>query len=370
MSTIIRASRVITGERDLSDAWVHVDGGRISAVGQGLAPSGTVETVDGWLVPGFVDVHVHGGGGGSFSNAEVDTVVSFHRSHGTTTMLASLVSEPIDILVEQIEKLLPHVRSGAIAGIHLEGPFLAERRCGAHDPHVLVAPDATTVQRLIAIGAGAIRMVTIAPELPGALDAIRVLSDSGIVVALGHSDANLALATLAVEAGATQVTHLFNGMRPLHHRETSIADIGLIDERLLCELILDGHHLSDSITKIALRSLGNRWIAITDAMAAAGLPDGRFRLGELDVEARDGVVRLVDGGSLAGSTLTMDAAFRTIMRRFQRSPLEAVEATATRPARMLRRPDLGMIAPGARADLLVWKDDSLSGVMQEGRWIA
>jgi len=370
MSTVIHARRVITGEHDLIDAWVQVDGGRITAVGQGTAPSGNVETVEGWLIPGFVDVHVHGGGGGSFSNAEVDTAVAFHLSHGTTTMLASLVSEPIDIIVEQIEDLLPHVQSGIIAGIHLEGPFLSERRCGAHDPQVLVAPDANTVERVIAVGAGAIRMVTIAPELPGALDAIRVFRNSGIVAALGHSDAGGTLAAEAVDAGATQVTHLFNGMRPLHHRETGIADVGLVDERLLCELILDGHHLSDSITEVALRSLGDRWIAVTDAMAAAGLPDGRFSLGELAVEARDGVVRLVEGGSLAGSTLTMDAAFRAITQRFQRTPLEAVRATATRPARVLQRSDIGIVAPGARANLLAWKGNSLSRVMLEGRWIA
>jgi N-acetylglucosamine-6-phosphate deacetylase len=370
MSTIIRAGRVITGERDLVDAWVQVDGGRIVAVGQGAAPAGEVEQVEGWLIPGFVDVHVHGGGGGSFSNADVEQVVGFHRTHGTTTMLGSLVSEPIDVIIQQIERLLPHVQSGAIAGIHLEGPFLAARRCGAHAPHVLVAPDAATIERVLAVGAGAIRMVTIAPELPGALDAIRVFAANGIVAALGHSDADSALAAEAVDAGATQVTHLFNGMRPLHHRETSIADAGLLDSRLLCELILDGHHLSDGITEIALRLLDDRWIAITDAMAAAGLPDGRFSLGELVVEARGGVVRLVEGGSLAGSTLTMDVAFRAIVERFHRTPLEAVQATATRPAAVLKRTDIGVIAPGARANLLLWNEHALARVMVDGGWVA
>lgn len=369
MSVVLRAERVITGERELTDAWVHVDGARIVDVGEGAAPTGREERVGGWLIPGFVDVHVHGGGGGSFSNADVPMVAAFHLSHGTTTMLASLVSEPIDVLVDQILRLLPYVESGAVAGIHLEGPFLAERRCGAHDPRVLSSPDAHTIARLIEVGSGAIRMLTIAPELPGALDAIRVFTAHGIVAALGHSDADSALVLRAVDAGASQVTHLFNGMAPLHHRHEGLAEVGLLDERLLCELILDGHHLSDRITEVALRSLDERWIAITDAMAAAGLNDGNYVLGGLAVEARDGVVRLVDGGSLAGSTLTMDAAFRAITQRFHRTPLEAVQATATRPARVLNRPDLGVIAPGARANLLSWQDDALARVMLEGRWI-
>lgn len=369
MTTIYQASRVITGERDLADAWVQVDEGRIVALGQGAVPAGDVEHIEGWLIPGFVDVHVHGGAGGSFAGLEVEQVVGFHRAHGTTTMLASLVSAPIDAIVEQVHGLQRYVADGTIAGIHLEGPFLASSRRGAHAAQVLAAPAAPVIDRVLSIGAGSIAMVTIAPELPGALEAISVLREHGIVAALGHSDADAALARRAVDAGATQVTHLFNGMRPLHHRETGIAEVGLLDSRLLCELILDGHHLSDEITEIALRLLGDRWIAITDAMAAAGLPDGHFHLGELAVEARDGVVRLVDGGSLAGSTLTMDRAFDTIITRFHRTPLEAVKATATRPATALGRDDLGRLEAGARADLIVWNNHSASRVMRAGEWL-
>ncbi len=370
MNTILRASRVITGQHDLTDAWVHIDDDRILAVGQGDATLEPTEQIEGWLLPGFVDVHVHGGGGGSFSRGEVELAAGFHRQHGTTTMLASLVSEPIDDIIAQVQHLLPFVNNGMVAGIHLEGPFLAARRCGAHDPKLLISPDADTVERVVAAGQGSIKMVTIAPELPGALDAIRLFRDRGIIAALGHSDADGSLAGQAVDAGATQITHLFNGMRPLHHRETGLADVGLLDPRLLCELILDGYHLSHAATEIALRLLGERWIAITDAIAAAGLPDGRFKLGDLDVEAHAGVVRLVEGESLAGSTLTMDAAFRSIMRRFGRSALEAVQATATRPARSLGRSDVGVIAAGARANLLVWREDSLARVMVNGQWIA
>lgn len=369
MSHIIFAERVVTGYHDLHDAWVAVDNGFIVDAGIGNPPSGQIEQVDGWLIPGFVDIHVHGGGGGSFSRAEVELATAFHRRHGTTTMLASLVSEPIDELRRQVSALAPYVEDGSLAGIHLEGPFIAERRCGAHDPHVLVAPSGPVVEDVIAAGAGTIRMVTIAPELEGALAAISVFASHGILAALGHSDADAPTAHIGVNAGATVITHCFNGMRPLHHRDTGLADVALLDSRVTAELILDGHHLSDEITEIALRLLGDRFIAVTDAVAAAGIADGRYALGGLEVEAVDGVVRLVDGGALAGSTLTMDRAFEAIMTRFHRSPLDAVRATSTRPAALIGRHDLGVLRPGARADLVLWHDHAVARVMRNGEWI-
>lgn len=369
MSTIIFADRVITGHHDLHDAWVCVEQGFIVDAGIGNPPSGQIEQVDGWLIPGFVDVHVHGGGGGSFSRAEVEVAAAFHRQHGTTSMLASLMSESMDELKQQIRALLPHVERGSIAGIHLEGPFIAERRCGAHDPGVLCAPRGEYVEELLAVAAGAIRMVTIAPELEGAQSAIAVFASHGVTAALGHSDATATDAHFGANAGASVVTHLFNGMRPLHHRETGLADVALLDSRLTCELILDGHHLSPEITEIALRLLGNRWIAVTDAVAAAGLGNGRHTLGGRAVEAVDGVVRLTQSGALAGSTLTMDRAFETIMARFHRSPLEAVQATSTRPAALIGRHDLGVLRPGARADLVVWRNGAVDRVMRNGEWL-
>lgn len=370
MSMIVFADRVITGQHDLHDAWVCVDNGYIVDAGIGNPPSGQIEQVDGWLIPGFVDIHVHGGGGGSFSTAEVETATDFHLQHGTTTMLASLVSESMEDLKLQIRGLLPYVEQGSIAGIHLEGPFIAEGRCGAHDPHVLIAPRGEIIEELLAMGSGAIRMVTIAPELEGAQSAVAIFASHGVIAALGHSDGTAADAHFGVNAGATVITHLFNGMRPLHHRDTGLADVGLLDLRVTCELILDGHHLSDQITEIALRLLGDRWIAVTDAVAAAGLADGTYSLGNLSVEAKDGVVRLLPGGALAGSTLTMDRAFETIMAKFHRSPLDAVQATSTRPAALLGRHDIGVLRAGARADLLVWRNGQVERVMRNGEWIA
>lgn len=369
MSTIIFADRVITGHHDLHDAWVAVDNGYIVDAGIGNPPSGQIEQVDGWLIPGFVDIHVHGGGGGSFSKAEVAQAAGFHRQHGTTTMLASLVSETMDELKLQIRGLHPFVESGDLAGIHLEGPFIAERRCGAHDPHVLVAPKGELIEDLLAMGSGTIRMVTIAPELEGAQSAIAIFASHGVLVALGHSDGGASDAHYGVNAGARVVTHLFNGMRPLHHRETGLADVGLLDSRVMCELILDGHHLSDEITEIALRLLGDRWIAVTDAVGAAGIADGTYTLGGLTVEAKAGVVRLQPGGALAGSTLTMDRAFDAITSKFHRTPLEAVQATSTRPAALIGRHDIGVLRPGARADLVVWRDGGVQRVMRNGQWL-
>lgn len=369
MSVIIFAERVITGHHDLHDAWLAVDNGFIVDAGIGNPPSGQIEQVEGWLIPGFVDIHVHGGGGSSFAHAGVPAATAFHAAHGTTTMLASLVSQPLDVLRQQIRTLAPFVEDGSIAGIHLEGPFLAQARCGAHDPQVLCAPTPEAVEDLIATGAGIIRMVTLAPELQHAEAAIAVLASHGILVALGHSDADAATAHHGINAGATVATHLFNGMRPLHHREPGLVDVALLDSRITCELILDGHHLSDEITELALRLLGDRWIAVTDAVGAAGIADGTYSLGGLTVEARDGVVRLQPGGALAGSTLTMDRAFDAIIGRFHRSPLEAVRATSTRPAELLGRHDIGVLRAGARADVVVWHDGQVARVMRNGVWL-
>ena len=364
-----RADRVITGAQDITDGWVAIDAGRIVGVGQGNAPAGPVERIEGWLIPGFVDIHVHGGGNASFSTGDAPTVAAFHRSHGTTTMLGSLVSETLEDLRRQITSLRPHVDAGVIAGIHLEGPFLAEGRKGAHNAAVLRAPASRDIAVLLEAAQGTIRMVTLAPELLEATQAIDMFTRAGVLVALGHTEADAATARRAVEAGARVVTHLFNGMPPLHHRHPGLADVGLLDERLTCELILDTHHLSDEITRIAIELLDDRYIAITDAMAAAGAPDGRFMLGTLAVEARDGIVRVIDGGSLAGSTLTMDRAFLNLVERFGRTPLDAVRATATRPADLLGRSDIGRLEPGARANLLTWTSTGLGRVMQDGHWI-
>jgi len=260
---------------------------------------------------GYTDIHCHGGGGFSFSDPNLDNVrkaIAMHRSHGTTRLMASLVTEPIDVLIQQINRLSPLVDSGEFMGIHLEGPYLSHAKCGAHDPSLLRNPDLTEIQSLIDAGQGNILMVTIAPELPGALETIELMVKNDITVAIGHSAATYDQAIAAMNAGATVATHFYNGMPKFNEAEHSITHAVLEDPRVQLELILDGHHLSDEIVKIVIEKANDRIILITDAMAAAGSADGNYKIGDLEVVVQGGAARLVSNGSLAGSALTLDVA--------------------------------------------------------------
>lgn len=370
MKFALSAARVITGDSDLSDAWIIIEGDRIVEIGQGTPPIQAKAHYDGWLIPGFVDVHVHGGGGGAFDGPNPELAVNFHKSHGTTTMLASLVSAEIDELKKQIVALLPLVASAQIAGIHLEGPFISPHRCGAHDLDALTDPSADVLSSLIEVGQGKIRMITFAPELIGGLEAIPTMLSHQIVPAIGHTEAGAEVARKAFALGAHHITHLFNAMPSLSHRESTLVAEALADENVVNELILDTHHVVKETAALAIAAAPGRWIAVTDAMSAAGLPDGEYQIGSLPVESRSGVVRLKDGGALAGSTLTMDRAFNNILKVWGRSPLEAVQATSTRPAKVIGRTDIGRIAVGARADLVEWsEDEGIGRVMSGGVWL-
>jgi len=287
---------------------------------------------------GFTDIHSHGAGGYSFSDPISDHIlraIDTHRSHGTTTQIASLVTEPLEVLKEQIKRLIPFVESGDLAGIHLEGPYLSSAKCGAHDPKLLRIPIAYEIQSLLEVGEGHIRMVTIAPELPGALDAISLLRDNGVTVALGHTDANEAVAIEAINRGATVITHMFNALPELNHREGTITNAILTNKDIFLELILDGVHVNNSAVQLLLELAPDRIILITDAMSAAGGPEGHYKIGELDVEVRGGVATLVSNGSLAGSTLTMDAAYNRLVNEFHVSQEIAQNAAITLGKRAL-----------------------------------
>lgn len=371
---ILTGARVVTTGGVAQPGWVRVSAGKIADVGDGAVPAGPAIELSGrWLVPGFVDAHCHGGGGGSFTSLEPEqtqTAVAHHRAHGTTTMLASLVSAPIPELVKQIATLTELTSDGLLAGVHLEGPFLSHARCGAHAPEVLRAPEADDVRQLLDAGRGAVRMVTLAPELPGSREAVRQLVDGGAIAAVGHTDANAEQVLAAVDAGATVATHLFNGMRPLHHREPGPVGALLDDERVSVELICDLVHLHPTVARLAATHAGlDRTMLVTDAISATGAGDGTYELGALPVTVVDGEPRLSDG-SLAGSTLTMDAAFRNLVRSCGLSVPAAVAATATIPARRLGLTGVGEIRPGAEADLVVLGDDlDLQGVMRRGQWL-
>lgn len=375
---LIAADQMLHADGRLSAGWLRVAEERIADTGRG-APPGRPEVTVPVLAPGFVDLHCHGGGGSSYDAKtldEVRTAIDTHRREGTLTTLLSLVSAEIDTLAEQVERLSELYFVGDVAGIHLEGPWLSPDHCGAHDPTVLVRPTAEDIDRLLAAGRGpcgegpasAVRMVTLAPELPGGLDAIRHLAGAGVVVAVGHTDADEHDITGAVDAGASVATHLFNAMRPIHHRDPGPVPALLADERVVVELIADGQHVHPDVLAMAARSSRGGFALVTDAMAAAGSGDGDYLLGGLAVEVRDGTARVASTGAIAGSTLTMSGAVRTMVRAG--IPLaDALTAATAVPAGVLGRADVGLLEAGRRADL-VGLDDNLEvrAVLQAGEW--
>ena len=255
----------------------------------------------------YIDLHCHGGAGFYFSDPNpenVQTAIDFHKSHGSAQLLVSLVSATISDLKLQIQRLLPFFQSGKIAGIHLEGPYLAHNRCGAHDPTLLKSPTIDEVKELIDYGQGAIKMITVAPELNGALNVISYLYSNKVIAAIGHSDGTYEDALRAVEAGSGLVTHFSNGMSKLRDGERTFATALLNETDLPLELIIDKHHVSEEDVLTIVNSAPNRVVFVTDAMAAAGQPDGDYTIGNLDVVVKEKVARLRSNGSLAGSTLT------------------------------------------------------------------
>ena len=329
------------------------------------------------VVPGFVDTHLHGGGGANFSTAshdETSTAVAFHRRHGTTTLVASLVTAGPADLLRQVGELADDVRAGLLDGIHLEGPWLSAARCGAHQPSLMRDPDPAEIDRVLQAGAGAIRMVTIAPERDGALAAIRQIVDAGVVAAVGHTEATYDQARAAIDAGATVGTHLFNAMRPINTREPGPVIALLEDPRVTVELITDGVHVDPALYRHVCRTAGpDRVSLVTDAMAAAGMPDGSYWLGPLEVEVVDGVARVAGTPTIAGSTATMDHQFRFAVDHSglprDEALMAAVRQASINPARALGLPDLGLV-PGAGADLVVLDDDlAVTGVLRSGSWV-
>ena len=373
--SVLAGGRVVLGDRVLDPGWVEVAGDRLAAVGEGAPPRpADVDLTGRVLVPGFVDLHVHGGGGGSYTTGdqqEAAGVVAFHRRHGTTTTMASLVTAELAELERVVAALADLVADGLLAGVHLEGPWLSPRQCGAHDPGLLRDPEGSEVERLLRAGPGTVRMVTLAPELDGGLAAVGRVVEAGAVAALGHTDATYAVTREALDAGATVATHLFNAMRPVHHREPGPVVALLDDPRATVEVIADGVHVHPAMVRRAVTTKGAGRVAlVTDAMAAAGMADGDYQLGGLPVQVTDGVARLAEGSAIAGSTLTMDAAFRGAVRD-SGLPLEvAARAASTTPASVLGRADVGAIEMGRRADLVVLDQDlRVTAVMAAGAWV-
>lgn len=346
------ASAVIDGEIK-NNICLLSEHGLISSISSGCTSVADRE-ISGTLIPGFVDIHSHGGGGFYFSDINIDSVKrarATHLAHGSTTMLASLVTEPIGILEEQIRRLAPLVDDGIFAGIHLEGPYLSQARCGAHQPSLLRAPELDELGALLDTAGDTVTMVTLAPELDGGIDAVSYLHSRGVTVALGHSQADAAVTEQAIAAGAALITHYSNGMPKPADGSGTIASAALEKADFPIELILDGVHVSDEILNHVKAFGSDRFILVTDAMSAAGAGDGKYAIGALPVTVSDGVARLDSNGSLAGSTLTMDVAFRNYFNSGA-TIVQCVHAASTLPAATVGLHDVGSITVGKKADLL------------------
>jgi N-acetylglucosamine-6-phosphate deacetylase len=393
---IIVAEHVVTPDGVLAPGWIRIADGRIDAVLPGEAPAPAARRAH-WALPGFIDLHVHGGGGAAFTEGgpgDARRAAAFHRAHGTTRTLASLVTAPLDRLESRVAMLAELADEGVIDGIHLEGPFLSAARRGAQDPRYLIEPDIAAFSRLLAASRGWLRMITIAPELPGAAAVIRAAAAAGVIAAAGHTDASDEATAAAVDAGVSHATHLFNGMRPIDHRAPGPAG-ALLDRQVTCEVIADGTHLHDAIVRLAARAAGpGNLVLITDAMAAAGMPDGSYRLGELDVTVSGGVARLAGGtarggtdlnstdldstvpgtspagstGAIAGSTATMDLVVRRAITAVGLSVTDVAHAASTTPARRLGLHGVtGSLRAGLAADIVLLDSDfRLSDVIARG----
>ncbi|GAA4860670.1 N-acetylglucosamine-6-phosphate deacetylase [Kitasatospora terrestris] len=354
---------------------ISVEGSRIAGLG-GEPEPGDLDLTGYTVVPGFVDLHVHGGGGASYASGiaeEALTAARTHLAHGTTTTIASTVTGEIDEVCRQAAVLSELVEDGVLAGIHFEGPFISHNRCGAHRPDLLRDPDPALVRKLADAARGHAKMFTLAPELPGGLESVRMLSDLGIIAAVGHTDSDYDLTLAAVDAGATVATHLFNAMPGIQHRAPGPIVALLEDERVTVELINDGIHLHPSVLELAYGTAGAERVAlITDAMGAAGMGDGLYPLGPLQVRVENGVARLVEGGSIAGSTLTLDVSFQRAVNVLGLSLNQAVTSLSTVPARLLGLSDsIGSLEAGKNADLVVLDSETLDlvAVMRRGEWI-
>lgn len=374
MSLEIRG-RIVTPSRVLDDGVLTVVGDRIVDVVPTrewcVANVGAVvPDFAGAVLPGLVDIHCHGGGGCSFSDpADAAAAARHHHARGTTTVLGSLVTASGAALLEQVSSLRPLVEAGVLAGIHLEGPFLSHARCGAQDPRYLIPPDVELTRALLDAGDGAIRMMTLAPELPGYSSVADELRARGVAIALGHSDASYD-EFLGALADAAVVTHLANGMPPLHHRSGGPVAAALVAESVVLELIADGVHVDAGFAAMVFGAATARVALITDAMAAAGMPDGAYSLGSQDVNVVDGVARLA-GGSIAGGTSHLLEVVARTVRESGVSLLGAVRAASSTPAAALGLDhECGALRPGLFADAAIVDEElRLQRVLRRGEWI-
>ena len=337
---------VVDGQLVLGD--VSFDEGDVTAVGLGGEGRGIA-------VPGLVDLQVNGFAGVDFLGADsagFDKACEALLEAGVTAFLPTFITSPEEDLEVALEAIPSRTRGAHILGAHLEGPFISALRLGTHPPRFRRDPDRALLERML--GAGSVRLVTLAPELPGALELVDLLHARGIAVSLGHSDATAAEANAAFDRGVRTVTHVFNAMRPLTHRDPGIVGAALVRSDVVLQAIVDGVHLDSDTVRLLWRVAAGRLALVTDAVAGAGLGDGTYNLGGVEIGVRDGVVRRSDG-VLSGSSLTMIEAVRNLVALGV--PLElAVDAASAVPARVLGLEGVGRLAPGNRADIVVLND--------------
>src|ERR1700691_6617496 len=377
---IIAAHRLYTPSHEIPDPLVFIDDGTVRAVSsraeQEVPNNATVIDLtthhsEAILAPGFLDIHVHGGAGIDVTCAaltDIPHLNKFLATHGVTGYFPTTVAAPLAETCAALERLADAIESAQNPGthgtnvearplgIHLEGPFLSHKRRGVHPPEYLVEPTLEIFERLWQAARGQVRMMTIAPELPGALEVIAEAARRKVCVSIGHSDAVLEAARAGVRAGARHATHTFNAMRPLDHRDPGILGEVLTDPQLSADIIADGIHLAPEVIQIFLRAMGfERSVLITDAMAAASMPDGTYQLGPIQVEVKDG--KCTSNGTLAGSVLTMDRAVRNITKFAGWSLHQAVRAATLNATRAVGLAQHGHLAPGAEANIIVLSSD-------------
>jgi len=370
MRTLVDQLSLLTARGIERDAWLLVEDGRVVARGGGRAPE--LDGVDRWsvagrrVVPGFIDLHVHGGGGATVDDGAdaIETALALHRAHGTTRSLVSLVARPLGEMLQSLRTVAALTRRDPLVlGSHLEGPFLSPRRSAAHAPAHLRSPDPATVDALLDAGGGTLAQITIAPELPGALDAIERFAEAGVVVAIGHTEANAVLVHTAVDRGARLLTHTWNAMPGISAREPGPVGAALgrrsgdaDSDSVTLELIADGIHVATEVLALTFAAAPGRIALVTDAMAAAGHRDGQYRLGGVDVSVNESVARAASTGALAGSTLTLERALQVVIGAGVPDST-AIEALTTTPARVLGLENrLGDLSVGHAADFVVLDD--------------